>query len=65
MVIVITILLLKNLHMAYNFASRLKQANLASKNDFADNLKSLNKVTSKKGNQTLVQNELNKLSEKN
>ena len=57
-----------------NFAPRLAQANLASKNDIAnfvkktdfdDKLKKLNKnVTSNKTKHVLVGNELNELSKK-
>ena len=70
--VMINILLLKL--MAQNFASRLAQANLANisdianfvkKIDFDDKLKTLNKnVTSNKTKHVIVQNELNKLSEK-
>ena len=51
-----------NKYTAGNFASRLKQANLVTKTDFDDKLKSLNqKVNSNKTKRVVVENELKKL----
>ena len=56
------ILLLQSLTTAENFAARLKQANLVTKTDFDDKLKSLNqKITWNKTKHFLVENELKKL----
>ena len=47
---------------AQNFAARLKQANLLTKTDFDDKLKSLNqKINSNKTKNLLVEDELKKL----
>ena len=47
---------------AQNFAARLKQANLVTKTDFDDKLKSLNqKINSNKTKNLLVEDELKKL----
>ena len=51
-----------NKYTAGNFASRLKQANLVTKTDFDDKLKSLNqKINSNKTKHLLVENEFKKL----
>ena len=56
------ILLLQSLTTAENFAARLKQANLVTKTDFDDKLKSLNqKINSNKTKHLLVENEFKKL----
>ena len=71
----INILLLKNCKLtSENFSARLTQGNLASKNNFAnfvkktyfdDKLKNLNKNdTTNKTKHVLVENRLNKLSQK-